>query len=352
MGQAYGKGDLSEGFQEFLDGAAKLVFWLGALATLISVGLLVFTCFRVGDAAAGAAMADAAKNVQVLQKILMAGTLALAIGASVTFWGEEILGAILLVVAGALYFAPLYMPSFLQNSSDQVVGQAMGALQQSGSLLGTIALIVLLVDITGRVRDRVKTGTKADQLKYGKGVKEEKGTQNVFLGKCWQMPFCRKFVRERCPIYHSKRTCWKELVGCMCEEQVIRNAMENKPIPKDALLAHKMIPRNHRLTDAQKKERCHSCVIYNEHQRQKYKASVPVIVGGFLLGYAVLHGVLIGITANVLDNINKVVQKGTLGAATYSPPPFFVEMLLAVMFVVALTYTMKIVEFLIFRAKV
>ena len=353
MSQAYGQRDLSEGFQDFLNGAAKLVFTLGAVATLISVGLLVFTCFRVGDAAAGAAVADAAKNVDVFQKILSVGAIALGVGATFVFWGEEILGAILLIVAGALYFAPLYMPSFLSNSSDAVVGRAMGAIQSAGTILGVISILVLLVDITGRVRSRVKTGVKADQMKYGKGVKEEAGTQNVFLGKCWQLPFCRKFVRERCPIFLSKRTCWKELVGCMCEEQVIRNAMENKPIPKDALLAGNMIPRNNRLTPEQKKERCRNCVIYNEHQRHKYKAAVPTIVTGFILGYALCRPILIPATANTIQSINSVVNKGTLGAlGRQTAPPAFVEMMLIVLFVVALTYTMKVVEFLIFRAKV
>ncbi|MGV3614466.1 MAG: hypothetical protein ACO1SV_03940 [Fimbriimonas sp.] len=353
MSQAYGQRDLSEGFQEFLNGAAKLVFILGGAATLISVGLLIFTCFRVGDAAAGVAVADAAKNVDIFQKILMVGAIGLGVGAAFSYWGEEILGAILLILAGALYFAPLYMPSFLSNSSAAVVGRAMGAIQQGGMILGAIAIVVLVVDLTTRVRNRSKNGTKADQLKYGKGVKEEAGTQNVFMGKCWQLPFCRKFVRERCPIYHSKRTCWKELVGCMCEEQVIRNAMENKPIPKDALLAGNMIPRNSRLNDAQKRERCKNCIIYNEHQRHKYKLTMPSVVGALGLIYVLGRPVLVPATENTVRAINTVVQKGTLGAVpSKAPPVVFTELLLAVFFVIALTYSMKVVEYLIFKLKV
>jgi hypothetical protein len=353
MSQAYGQRDLSEGFQEFLNGAAKLVFILGALATFVAVGLLVFTCFRVGDAAGAAIAADAARNVDILQKILMVGTLGLGIGAAVTFWGEELLGAILLLVAGALYFSPLYLPSFLQNSSDAIVGRAMGALQQSGMMLGLLAIGVLIIDVSGRMRNRAKNGTKADHLKYGKGVKEEAGTQNVFMGKCWQLPFCRKFVRERCPIFLSRRTCWKELVGCMCEEQVIRNAMENKPISKDALLAGSAIPRNNRLTVEQKRERCRNCIIYNEHQRHKYKLSMPIVVGSLALIYAVGRPFLIPATANTMKAINTVVQKGSLGAVgRAAPPPVFTEMLLGVFFIIALTYSMKVVEYLIFKLKV
>ena len=65
----------------------------------------------------------------------------------------------------------------------------------------------------------------------------------------------------------------------MCEEDVIRGAMEGRVISKDALVAATMIPRNNKLTIAQKKERCKTCVIYNEHQKHKYRASVWGILG-------------------------------------------------------------------------
>jgi hypothetical protein len=350
---AYGQRDLSESFQEFLNGAAKLVFILGAIATFASVGLLIFTCFRLGDASAANAIADAGRNVLILQKVLMVGVIALAVGASYTFWGEEILSALLLIISAALFFAPLYMPSFLSNSSDELVGKAMGALQNGGAVLGGISLLVLVADLVVRARDRAKKGAKADQLKYGKGVKEEAGTQNVFMGKCWQLPFCRKFVREKCPIYHSKRTCWKELVGCMCEEQVIRNAMEGKPVSKEALLSGSAIPRNNRLTVEQKRERCKNCIIYNEHQRHKYKLYMPIAVGGTILIYLIGRSALIPLTEGVVQTINTVVQRGSLGVIkSQAPPPIFTEMLLAVFFLVGLTYLMKGIEFLVFKLKV
>src|SRR5205823_3893098 len=124
---------------------------------------------------------------------------------------------------------------------------------------------------------------KKDTLKYGKGIKEEQNIRNTFMGKCWQLPYCRKFVRERCLIYHSRRTCWKERVGCMCEEEVIRNAMENRTIPKDAVAAAKYIPVNNRITMAQKRERCRQCVIFNEHLKHQYRLFLPVTVAAFAL---------------------------------------------------------------------
>ncbi len=345
--------DLSDAFQEFLTACAKTALTLGLLCTVVSAALLVFTCFRVNDPNAHASIADAAANSKIFGKILLAGILGVTAGSTFLFWGEEVLGVLQLLGAAALFFAPLYLPSALGGASNDATKVAFGELQSAGVVFGVLAVLVLAAEIVSHVRSRVAHGSKSDQLKYGKGIKEEADRQNVFMGKCWQLPYCRRFVRLRCPIYHSKRTCWKEQVGCMCEEKVIQDAMENRPIPKDELLAAKLIPHNHKLTFEQKRDRCKQCVIYNEHQRHKYKLAMPITLGVMILLFALTHSLLYGETTFLTEKINRVVQVGTLGAlGQYQPPPFFVEMLLFVFFVVVLTYAMKVLEFLIFKLKV
>ena len=346
--------DLSETLEEFLILCAKVLFYLGGLVTLISTALLVFTCFAVGgDSPNAGQIADAIRNVGIFQKLLVVGVLGVGIGASYLYWGGELLGAIQILGAAALYFAPLYLPSIVGDKSTDATKEAYSALQVGGIVLGIIGLLVVIVDVVIRMQQRVKIGTKLDQIKYGKGIKEEGEKQNILLGKCWQLPFCRKFVRERCPIYHSRRTCWKELVGCMCEEQVIRNAMENKPIPKDALLAANFIPQNHKLSMAQKRERCFSCVIYNEHQKHKYKVAMPITVISFGLIWGLLHGPLIDAVTAMCEKINGVVHGVTYGhMGNFKPPQFFVESMLGVFMIISLTYAMKLIEFACFKIKV
>jgi hypothetical protein len=323
---------------------------VGAIATLISVGLLVFLAVSADTSQT----AQALRLIELFKTVLSVSVLAAGVGASYLLWGEDVMSAVQLIASALLYFFPLYFPLIVGNPQNpEVYGQAAAAVQQGGMIYGLIAICVTMADVVVRVRDRAKIGVKLDQLKYGRGVKEEPDKQNILLGKCWQLPFCRKFVRERCPIYHAKTTCWKELVGCMCEESVIRNAMENRAIPKDALLAAQFIPRNSKLTNAQKRDRCKTCVIYNEHQRHKYKVTMPTVLIGFIATYAALRIPLLAATENLLAEINGVVQTGTLGhAGKFVPPHVFVEMLLVVFFVIVLTYSMKILEYLIFNAKV
>src|SRR5687768_14746751 len=234
---------VGEAFHDFLNGAARLLFYLGLVLGLGSAAFCIYTAMAFGGGAVQASEQQALSNIELFQKLIISGLLAAGVGATFLFWGEELLGALQLIVAGLLWFSPLIVTSAAGVQADnRVVQSALGTVQSGGTALGALAILVLLVDIANRIKDRAQQGSKADQLKYGKGIREESDRQNVFMGKCWQLPYCRKFVREKCPIYHAKRTCWKEQVGCMCEESVIRGAMENKIIPKDEVAAAALIP--------------------------------------------------------------------------------------------------------------
>lgn len=348
-----GRTELSETLQDFLNSAARFVFYAGLIAVVIAAGFLVFTYTKVNGGTTTVASKDVTQNIEIFRKILDGGVIAVAIGSSVLFWGEELFSAALLIAAALLYFSPMVIPMALGETKSPQAGDALNTLSTGGLILGVFAIAVTVIDVVGRVQNRLKHGSRADQLKYGKGIKEESDRQNVLLGKCWQLPYCRKFVREKCPIYHAKTSCWKHMVGCMCEESVIRSAMEDKPIAKGQLLSAVYIPQNNKLTVAQKRERCHQCVIYNEHQRHKYKVSMPLAVGSFLLVYLVFHGPLYHAVEGMCLQINKIVKAGSLGsAAIITPPAAFVEMILAALMLIGLTYTMKTLETLIFKLKV
>jgi hypothetical protein len=351
MGKSQGSTDFSDTLLELLGTGAKILLGLGAACTLLSLVLLVMLCLSVAhDSSHGT---QALQNVALFGRLLSAGVVAISVAITYLYWGEDVPPAVLIMVSAALYFAPLYLPAlFADSSTNTAIGAAFGVIQSSGTILGILSIGSLAVQVGMKVKERVKTGTKADHLKFCKGIKEEADRQNVFMGNCWQLPYCRKFVRERCPIFHAKRTCWRERVGCMCEEEVIRNAMENKPIPRDAVLAGNMIPKNFRLTPQQKFERCKTCVIYNEHQRHKYKLLLPIIILGYVGGYAALHGPLVNAFSGMVDHINSAVHSATLSKESFVAPPVFVECLMLVCALMLLTYTLKCLEFLIFKLKI
>jgi len=347
-----------ETFFQFLEGVARFVFWGGILASLVSVGLLVYTFLLFASPNGDASPDRAAANVEILRKVLAAGVLSVGVGAAYLFWGEEILGALLLIAAAALYFAPLIVPMVAGDAVvAAVVSRAsLGAIQNAGTFLGLVSIAVIVLDVAQRMRLRAVYGAKADALRYGRNVGKEVDFQNVFLGKCWQLPYCRKFVRERCPIYHAQTTCWRERVGCMCEEDVIRGAMEGRPAPKNQEEAFRLIPYNQKLSAEAKAERCRSCVIYNERQKHKYRLAVPLLFAAYGGAVALWHRPMLQAVEGLIRKLDEVI-----GIATYregqrmltEQVPFVVQaLLLACLIIVALAYSLKAVEYLIFKAKV
>lgn len=341
----------------FLDGAARFLLWGGIMATAGALAFLIYTYVVFAGGGVPGSIPQAVANVELFLKVLLAGTIALGIATTFIFWGEEVLAPLQLMGAAVLFFAPNLLPMVAGAATNEVGVKAMGAIQMSGAILGLVGVLAAVADVTSRIKLRVREGSKADQMKYGKNVKEEKDIQNVFMGKCWQLPFCRKFVRERCPIYHARRTCWKEQVGCMCEEEVIRNAMEGKLIPKDAVAAGNYIPRNNKLTPQMKVERCKQCVIYNEHQKHKYKLAMPtilVICGGiYFLGRDPMKEAL----GKMIQNINKgfgslTYQNNEQKFADNVGLTVFKELLMVCLVLVIAAYLMKLVEYLFFKAKI
>ena len=153
----------------------------------------------------------------------------------------------------------------------------------------------------------------------------------------------------------------------MCEESVIRNAMEGRVIPSDSVAAAKYIPQNTKLTPNQKAERCRQCVIYNEHQKHKYKLAMPMTIGGVAAVYVILHEPLAMGVRSAMGGIDKIMKNATLSQSTEvkksSPDDLsktglgngdiaFNEMILIALLIIVMAYLIRFVEFLFFKAKV
>ncbi len=349
-----------------LEWAGSKCLWLGIIVTLACTAGLVYyaVSLSTNPGLTPQQLEDAKTFIGYMQAGLTVGLIIFAIGMSVSFWGDIALPVTLLLAAVAYFTATIWMPMMVEiqglGSAGMLAADAVKAMSFSGIILGIYAIGLQVIDAVIRTQNRSKHGSKGDLMKYGSGVKEEPEFQNRFMGRCYQLPFCRKFVRERCPIFHAKRTCWKERVGCMCEEDVIRGAMESKTIPKDVVTAAKFIPRNDRFTPEQKAERCRQCVIYNEHQRHKYKLVMPMTCL-FVFGiYGLMRPQLLAGTLNMVHGFDKAMSKFTIQSNQFDVKPVAVattpglleEILLFCMILFILAQLMKLVEYCIFKLKI
>jgi hypothetical protein len=354
---------LGDSLVGLMDGLGKLLFYGGLLACVFGFGVLFWQVFG-GSGASSEQVAQALQYQDICRQAALWGFLAASLGAAWLFWGEEVAGPILLISGLIFALTTWYLPMANGGQAGtELQGNAITAIATAGYPGVFVGLILIVVDIFGRIKMRIQEGAKAEQMKYGKGVKEERDVRDVFMGKCWQLPYCRKFIRERCPIYHAKRTCWKERVGCMCEESVIKNAMEGGTIPKDLAAATKFIPQNNKLSAAAKAERCRQCVIYNEHQKHKYKLFLPVTMVAIAAGYIALRPALAEGIQSALTSVDRIYTGVTLQANNVADPAAkatsveggaiaYNEVILFVLTLVALAYAIKFLEFLIWKLKI
>ena len=348
--------EVMESFMGALEFFAKLLLWVGLLATLVGAGFLIYYVILYSNGTPPPGGSDPKALIEIFRKVLTTGLLAFFIGSAYILWGEGWMEMIQIIVSVVFFLAPQLMTMVIptaENAPSGIPMLALIAIRQSALGAGVVAVLVVLADVFIKIQNRFSQGMKADQLKYGKGIKEEVDRKNVFMGKCWQLPYCRKFVRDRCPIYHARRSCWREKVGCMCEEEVIKGAMENRTIPKDAVAAARYIPHNNKLTMLQKMERCRQCVIYNEHQKHKYRLFLPIVVIGFMGICALLWMPLMAVMHGLISDAEAVLKKAVIeGNVNAQIPEFLQQIILGSLCLVVLTYLLKLLEFFIFKLKI
>lgn len=301
--------------QSVIDFLAKL-FIVGLIVMVASFGYLVYGLFS-------GALASASQTHEVRQhaldlvhstsKVLNVSLVVTLICALLLYYENEALAIILLLVAAFLAFGLHFVLDFAAQGQGQnlTAGTAAEAtlleMKLAGEIIGVPGVLLFLWNIVQRIREG-RSGHDLTAMTYGKDAKKEEVSRALIgaFAKCWQLPFCREGVRVKCPIFHARTKCWKQRVGCMCEENVLRLAMggdENKPIDMtkeagfvpigDIITKSEQsnrstvptrlgprgvrIPTNPNISAAQKRMRCNNCVIYNEHQRQKYSLFSPMV---------------------------------------------------------------------------
>lgn len=271
---------------EMMYSSLQLVAVLSAVGVVLTVAYLLWGVFS-GMTTSWATLppADRARveqNVYLAGRALLVCTAAAAASFTLLYLQETTIGYLFLLAAavltlglpvGMLYFAP-------QTGQATLLPVVAVAFQQAGLICLVPGIIFAVLDVWARIAAGYfqETFNRAS-LRYGSQARRETQTSNRLLGKCWQLPFCRPSIRRSCPIYHARRACWREGVGCMCEERVILRALEGKGAPSpDPRQNVRFIPYNNALSREEKQERCRNCIIYNHRQQQKYQVIAPIVM--------------------------------------------------------------------------
>lgn len=388
------------GLQESFREAAQKVCVLAGVPTIGILAYLIYALVtgQLAEAAHGKDHAHALEVIRQLSLYMNIGLVVTLISAILVFYEVEQFGFILVALAGFLAYGFRYLLDFL-GSQHLATGAAADALfsefQFAAIIIGAPGILHVLKEIVFRVLDS-RSRQDLTKLKYGKDSAGTEGRPQALIGAfaaCWQLPFCRDGIRVRCPIFHARTRCWKQRVGCMCEENIILLAMGGAEkegqhdmtaptsagfVPIGDLLSQNnektrqmmqtrigprgvRIPTNPHLSEAAKRQRCKNCVIFNEHQRQKFNfLSGPVTLIVPLLAVWQYPN-LLGLCNSMLHGIDGLVSKFSFtnqsGVASeitrqLSSNQFVETMLIVCMTLVAMTWAQRALEFTCFRLKI
>ena len=221
------------------------------------------------------------QNVQIACTALRVCGLALVICGAVRYYLDEETGYVLFITGAILRWG---MPVAVGSSLREVTAAAAtlpAYVASQYSLVGTVSLLVaipfILVDLSRKLRGAKRRAARAAVVQLEPDEAVAKTHVTIF---CWQMPYCRDYLRKFCEAYERRKSCWRIKSGCYCDEEMILRVMKRSATSRvsgfDQRFASLAGEGKKSMTGAQKRQRCRECFIFTEHQKVKYRMLSPM----------------------------------------------------------------------------
>ncbi len=357
-----------------LDEYARTVLWVafGISALLLAYLLMGLYSGAWAKVALGALTHDARLrqlgNIDVVFKGLQLTAFVGMVALLICTFRDEAMGYVLLAVGAAFYAGLPFLTDQIYNYRALKASVATQMLMQDFQTLAWLffvpGLLGTLADFARRFQGASETAAiQRVNLKYGANVAKQRTAQNktrTVFSRCWELPYCRENIRDKCPVYVKRQgPCWWHKEGCMCEEKIVLQAIitsDWKAQAAKADTAFNFGNKRSTLTPEAKRARCRNCIIYNEHQRQKYKAMVTVVLVATPLLVWKNAAALQSLTAHSLSRLDALMQRFSFDNTPVPVSVLHASALqwtfLGALCVVLLSQVLKLVEFWCFKMKI
>jgi len=278
---------------------------------------------------------------------------------------EEVAWAVLAGVVGAgfLFGTPLLIASYAQGAQSESVGIVTAYTKWAGQAVLVLVVARVLLELAMYVaagpKERPEEKAEAEKFKRVGAITAK------LWARCWDMPFCHDAVRDTCPAYVNRKTCWKFGYGCMCNpkliEALIRASTGGHATTRRAEgeYLRSDLEADVALSSAQRTIPCVKCPIYVEHQRQKYKIINPIVIvltlTGLILGYAPimdLYRRFLQVLSSLAARFTLTDQVDPRQWFNYLDTPAVRIFFYVIMGTIFLAYILKSVEWLVLNKKV
>jgi hypothetical protein len=366
---------------DIFEAVTELGLKLGGLVFVLVLGYIIYG-FVTKDGFGQIGSLPKADRLRLIGVVTMAGKLLWISGSVAVFcvvaryYVEETLGYIISCVGVVLYLGTPFLFAMRFSGDELAHNQAIAILVGN---VRTLGMTVFLPGVAMIVRDIILRIVMAISR-----LKQKKGNDKVgsFLvgaqidaepepyrpraySMCWQMPYCRDFIRRSCPVFDTKKPCWRIKKGCMCDGDIILNALkaqggEGRSFQRELMFRGADVgTAKTTLTGGQKRMRCRRCVIYEFHQAQKYKLLspmvFPLVVGTIWIMYPQIEQLTrttIGYTDRFMKTVSflPTTNGGTL--AVDKTPEVVFAMFIVWLGIMAVSYALRLVEFCVFKLQI
>jgi hypothetical protein len=314
------------------------------------------------------------ENIDICSKVMWCSAALGMVLYIFLFYQEEYAGYTLLAVGAFMFVGVQYITGLVFKQFVHLPNKATTQIEtlfyDVSWIIGIPGIVLAAINIAVNFVEKLKTAqVRRATLKFGQQTVKEVKPRNVFLGACWNMPYCKESLRSRCPIFTQKRgPCWRNKRGCMCDQTIVLIAQS--PNWKQSVTATvgqldgKMgrasmpeLPPQPVLSKEAKNERCRQCVIYNVHQEQKYKLGVGMLLIGSVVAITFFNAPLLAFAGDIFMTGNSLVSQ--LSMSAHMPQlfpngaPGFVEWLMLISVVlVVVSKLIQMIEFACFKLKI
>jgi len=385
-GAQRGQPQRSHGFGTAAEEIARKVFGAALCILLVLVGYFMWGLLSFAWAGPDFGQLDKPTQARQIDNInLIMGWIWIVavicvVSAVICSFRDEGIGYFLALVAAIVYLGLPYLIQMVygwtSHNPTPASTSVLSGLAGLWWLFGVPGGIFILVDLVRRFQSASETASiQRAKLKYGASIEKQTSSKQrqVFLGRCWELPYCRDHVRQKCPIYiRRKGPCWWYKEGCMCEQRIVLQAVisddwKKNPVtdPSAMDLKLKSLPPKTVLTPGQKIERCRNCVIFNEHQRQKYSLWCGITLVGLPALFFLNEGWIMGHLGFIVNQLTAMTSRFEISAPTAaaaaaaagSAPqatatPVLADVVMGCAGVIIISQLLRVVEYFCLKLKV
>jgi len=283
--------------QNFLDAAVPFFSWLFKICLAVSVltlGYLLYAMLVVKVAnpelnqIRPEALDTIVGNLKLVGLVCTISTSVFALSITIAYFHVKDLILYMGAVGALFHFGMPFLFARLIVSQNGQGNAATNAILGSLTSGGKFVLVVAVIRGVFAAVDWIRMGPTIKKPSVGFEQREKasvlKQRKMNALSPCWQLPYCRDSIKEKCPAFVAKRRCWKFGRGCYCDEEMIQAIVRGMDSGNTDTYARQattgIAPRPKK---REGKPPCGKCYIYLEHQRLKHK-----LLSNFMLPLAII----------------------------------------------------------------